>query len=67
MMAGMNGLELCEELRDRRDTRHLPIILYSAYDMKRHSNSGLYDHAFVKPADPDALLLAIHSLLPDSQ
>lgn len=67
MMAGMNGLELCEELRDRRDTRHLPIILYSAYDMKRHSNSGLYDRAFVKPADPDAMLSAIHSLLPEGE
>lgn len=66
MMAGMNGIELCIELRDRRDTRLLPIILYSAHDMKRHSNAGLYDHAFVKPADPDALVWAIRGLLPQN-
>lgn len=62
MMPGMNGLELCAELREARDTSNVPIILYSAYDMKKHSNTGLYDRAFVKPADPDELLWAIQAL-----
>jgi hypothetical protein len=30
----------------------------------RHSNVGLYDRAFVKPADLDELLDAINTLLP---
>jgi CheY-like chemotaxis protein len=64
MMAGMTGLELCDELRGRRDTRHIPIILYSAYEMKKHSNAGLYDHAFVKPVDLSDLVAAIRRLLP---
>ncbi|MGH8284191.1 MAG: response regulator, partial [Steroidobacteraceae bacterium] len=63
MMPGMNGLELCAELRENRDTSSVPIILYSAYDMIKHSNTGLYDHAFVKPADPDELLWAIRALM----
>lgn len=63
MMPGMTGLELCAQLRLRNDTQDIPIILYSAYPM-RHSNVGLYDRAFVKPADLDELLDAINTLLP---
>jgi DNA-binding response OmpR family regulator len=62
MMPGMNGLELCAELRESRATSDVPIILYSAYDMQKHSNTGLYDRAFVKPADPDEMLWAIRTL-----
>jgi putative two-component system response regulator len=64
MMPGMTGLELCAHLRIRDDTRNIPIILYSAYPM-RHSNAGLYDRAFVKPADLEELLYAIRALLPE--
>ncbi|MGH8285545.1 MAG: response regulator [Steroidobacteraceae bacterium] len=67
MMPGMTGLELCDILRERPDTRDIPIILYRAHDIKEHSNSGLYDHAFVKPADPDQLLWAIRVLLPEDR
>jgi CheY-like chemotaxis protein len=62
MMPGMTGLELCEELRRRAETSDLPIILYSAYNMP-HSNTGLYDHAFVKPVELDTLLRAMRDLL----
>jgi CheY-like chemotaxis protein len=62
MMAGMNGLELCEYLRERNDTRRIPIILYSAYTM-RHSDCWLYERAFMKPADPDELVSAARELL----
>lgn len=62
MMPGMTGLELCEELRRHERFGELPIILYSAYDMP-HSNTGLYDHAFVKPVELDTLLRAMRDLL----
>jgi CheY-like chemotaxis protein len=62
MMPGMTGLELCEELRKRAETSDLPIILYSAYNMP-HSNTGLYDHAFLKPVELDTLLRAMRDLL----
>lgn len=33
MMPGMNGIELCRQLRSMAHTRHIPIILFSAnYD-----------------------------------
>ncbi len=62
MMPGMTGLELCDELRRHDGFGELPIILYSAYNMP-HSNSGLYDHAFVKPVELDTLLRAMRDLL----
>jgi CheY-like chemotaxis protein len=64
MMPGMTGFELCARIRLRDDMRDLPIILYSAFPM-RHSNAGLYQRAFVKPADLEELLHAVRSLLPD--
>jgi CheY-like chemotaxis protein len=62
MMPGMTGLELCDQLRRRGEFGELPIILYSAYNMP-HSNTGLYDHAFVKPVELDTLLRAMRDLL----
>lgn len=66
MMPAMTGFELCARLRLREETRDLPIILYSAFPM-RHSNAGLYQRAFVKPADLEELLYAIRTLLPESE
>jgi CheY-like chemotaxis protein len=63
MMPEMTGFELCARIRLRDDMRDLPIIVYSAFPM-RHSNAGLYQRAFVKPADLEELLYAIRSLLP---
>ena len=63
MMPGMTGLELCQELRGRTDTHDIPIIIYSAYEM-RHSDTGLFERSFMKPADLDEMLSAIRSLLP---
>jgi CheY-like chemotaxis protein len=65
MMPEMTGFELCARIRLRDDLRELPIILYSAFPM-RHSNAGLYQRAFVKPADLEELLYAIRSLLPET-
>jgi CheY-like chemotaxis protein len=62
MMPGMTGIELCSQLRDRRDTWHIPIIVYSAYPMQT-THWGLYERSFVKPADVDDLLGAINGLI----
>lgn len=64
MMPGMNGLEFCDLLRSDAALRHIPLILYSGYPMQEHSNSGLYDAAFLKPAEPDELVRVVRSLLP---
>jgi CheY-like chemotaxis protein len=64
MMPGMNGLEFCELLRTDPALHDMPIVLYTAHEIKAHSNSGLYDIAFTKPTEPAMLLWAIRALLP---
>jgi two-component system, cell cycle response regulator len=64
MMPGMTGFELCDLLRSDVACRDIPIIVYSAHDTKPYSNTGLYDMAFVKPADMDDLMTAVRTLLP---
>jgi CheY-like chemotaxis protein len=64
MMAGMTGFELCDLLRSDLEHRHIPIIVYSAHETRAYSNSGLYDLAYLKPADPEELLWGIRALLP---
>jgi CheY-like chemotaxis protein len=67
MMPGMTGFELCDLLRSDIACRDLPIIVNSAYETKPYSNSGLYDVAFVKPAEPEDLIRAIRMLLPEDK
>jgi two-component system, OmpR family, phosphate regulon response regulator PhoB len=62
MMPGMTGLELCEKLRERTATRHVPILVFSAYPLNPHSNAGLYDQALLKPAEFSELLRVIRML-----
>lgn len=66
MMPGMTGFELCDLLRSDMGRRDIPIIVYSAHEVKPYSSSGQYDVALVKPAEPDDLLRAIRMLLPDA-
>jgi CheY-like chemotaxis protein len=64
MMPGMSGIELCEYLRSDTATADIPIIMYSAYLIPdRYWQKGLYERAFTKPADHEALLREIHTLL----
>lgn len=60
-MPGITGLQLCKSLRARSETRHIPIILYSAFTLPSQSTN--YDRAFVKPTDPTVLACEIRSLL----
>jgi CheY-like chemotaxis protein len=64
MMPGMSGIELCEYLRSDFDTAAIPIIVYSAYDVPdRYWQKGLFERAFVKPADFGELLEAVRDLV----
>jgi CheY-like chemotaxis protein len=53
-MPGMTGLELCRQLRDSNETRHIPIIVHTAQTVP--PTGPLYDHVFRKPADLGALV-----------
>jgi two-component system phosphate regulon response regulator PhoB len=61
-MPRMDGLELCARLRNRAETRHIPIIVHTGRppDMQQPL---ICDRIFTKPADLAGLLSAIRELL----
>jgi len=66
MMPGVSGLDLCQQLRARRETANLPIILLSAKDQVADRVAGLKagaDEYLVKPIDPVELIVRVASLL----
>lgn len=65
IMPGMNGLELCRELRDRAKTRDIPIVLYSGRDLS-DADRSLFDCFVLKPARLDVLASVIRGLLTPS-
>ncbi len=52
MMPGMNGFEVCEKLKNNKDTQHIPIIFLSGkdstQDIEKAYESGGIDYV-VKP------------------
>lgn len=65
-MPGMSGLELCRTLRERGDTRDIPIILYSGKDIWEE-DSRLFDRFVLKPAELDVFVRTIRALLTTSR
>ena len=60
MMPGIDGYEVCRQLKSHAETRHIPIILITALDGREDRLSGLEagaDDFMTKPVD-DVLLLA---------
>jgi len=60
MMPGIDGFEVCRQLKDNPDTRHIPVILITALDGRDERLSGLEagaDDFMTKPVD-DVLLAA---------
>ncbi len=66
MMPGMSGLEVLSRLRERPDTRNLPIILVTAKtesrDIVEGLNAGANDYV-TKPIDLDVLVARIRTHL----
>ena len=64
MMPLMNGMQLCMQLRDRADTRNIPLIMSSSVptpagaDVQRRC-----DYFIAKPADFVLLLEVVHRTL----
>lgn len=65
LMPGITGRALCEMLRERVDTRHFPIILYSA-TTPTEAEGRVWDRRFVKPVDLDTLGSEVQRLLGQS-
>jgi two-component system alkaline phosphatase synthesis response regulator PhoP len=66
MMPVLDGFQVCKQLKEDPDTRHIKIIMLTAKgsdsDMERGTSSGA-DGYFVKPFSPLALLTQVHELL----
>jgi CheY-like chemotaxis protein len=60
-MPGMTGRELCRHLREANETRGIPIVVHTAETVPL--TDPLYDRAFRKPADFNALLSTVYRLL----
>ena len=65
-MPGMDGIEVCKQLRSDEKTKNLPIFLLSGYAAKENINTGLEAGAnkyISKPFSPMELLEAITDFL----
>ena len=65
-LSGMDGRDLCKQVKSREDTRHLPIILFSEYKIKNSSLLESKADVFIpKPFVIPDLIISINSLLSD--
>lgn len=70
MMPGMNGTELCQEVKKDIHLEHIPFVLISAWNSDDQKASGLKVGAIdyiSKPLDIDLLLMKIDSILSDQK
>ena len=66
MMPGMNGYELCEEIKSQNLTNHIPVILLTARAADEDKLTGLRtgaDAYVVKPFNPQELQIRIQKML----
>jgi DNA-binding response OmpR family regulator len=63
LLPGTSGLDLCRFLRRRPATAGIPILVYSGHPNPDHTDKGLYDLALTKSVEPNALVLAVETLL----
>jgi DNA-binding response OmpR family regulator len=66
MMPEMDGIELCERMKNDARTSHIPVILLTALtagDAKRKGLETGADEYLTKPFDPAELLLRVGNLL----
>ena len=70
MMPGMSGIELCQRIKDRFETSHIPFIILSAKDALETRIEGVTsgaDHYFAKPFSIDLLVLTVHNVFSQSE
>lgn len=66
MMPGLNGYQVCQEIKNAHDTRRIPVMLLTAlqeYDDKVKGFEAGADEFLSKPVDKLELLLRVKSLL----
>lgn len=66
MLPGMDGFEICHQLRSEQDTAQLPILMFSAKAQEIDKNTGLKvgaDDYLPKPATPAEIVNRVEKLL----
>ena len=66
MMPGMNGFDVCHDLRTDPETASLPVIMLSARTLPQDQMRGFQvgtDDYLTKPVSPDELLRTVSALL----
>src|SRR5215470_7865027 len=66
MMPGMDGFEVCRQLKSAPATAHLPIIMVTALDQPSDKARGLEagaDDFLLKPVDDIALMTRVKNLV----
>lgn len=66
MMPGMDGLELCNSLKNDINTCHIPVIILTAltdFEQIKHGFEVGSDDYIIKPFDPSVLKIKICSLI----
>ena len=69
MLPGLDGYEVCHQLRQKPETANLPILILSAKARQEDKDVGIHvgaDDYLAKPADPSEILAKIQALLIDA-
>ncbi|MEZ8141319.1 diguanylate cyclase [Enterovibrio norvegicus FF-33] len=70
MMPGMNGYEVCRQLKSERGVSHIPIVIVSALDEYQSEVEGLKSGAadfLIKPVSPELVKSRVANLLGESR
>ncbi|WP_407331592.1 response regulator [Enterovibrio sp. 27052020O] len=70
MMPGMNGYEVCRQLKNERAVSHIPIVIVSALDEYQSEVEGLKSGAadfLIKPVSPELVKSRVANLLGESR
>jgi len=64
-LGGMDGLEICKQLKAANETKHIPILIFSAYP--RIAEKVIYEYGaddfIAKPFEMQDLIEKVHSVL----
>ncbi len=66
MLPGLDGYEVCQQLRQKPETAKLPILMLSAKAREIDKDTGLKigaDDYLAKPADPSMIVAKVRTLL----
>jgi len=65
-MSGLDGFEVCKQIKENPNTSHIKILAYTGYDTKENRDRIMQagaDGYLVKPVGKSTLLQTIHDLL----